>query len=70
MDQLDVVPIVCRWYCHFDDDMYVNIPALVKALREALNKSEDGGVYIGRWPKENMPTMPDGMPVSCYTTLC
>ena len=35
--------------------MYVNIPALVKGLREALSKSEDGGVYYGRWPKENVP---------------
>ena len=56
-----------RWYCHFDDDMYVNIPALVKALREALNKSKDGGVYLGRWPKENMPKS-NGMHVSYIVT--
>ena len=44
--------LICRWYCHFDDDMYLNIPALVPALREAMNKSADGGVYFGRWPEE------------------
>ena len=59
----------CRWYCHFDDDMYVNIPALVKGLREALSKSADGGVYYGRWPKENVPNMPNGLPVSHDSTL-
>ena len=23
-----------RWFCHFDDDNYVNIPALVKTLQK------------------------------------
>ena len=22
----------CRWYCHFDDDVYVNLPVLSKDL--------------------------------------
>ena len=44
--------------------MYANIPVLIEALREAVNKSKDGGVYFGRWPKENVPKLPDGMPVS------
>ena len=53
-----------RWFCHVDDDMYINIPELVKALREALNKSKDGGVYLGRWPKEKTPGTPNGVTVS------
>ena len=44
--------------------MYINIPELVKALREALNKSKDGGVYLGRWPKEKTPGTPNGVTVS------
>ena len=58
-----------RWFCHFDDDIYANIPVLIEALREAVNKSEDGGVYFGRWPKENVPGLPHGMPVSFKITL-
>lgn len=56
-----------RWYCHFDDDMYVNIPELVKALREAMDKSEDGGVYLGRWPKEVINYFVNGKLVSCVS---
>ena len=53
-----------RWYCHIDDDHYVNIPVLVPALREAMSKSHDGGVYFGRWPGEMVPSMPKGLRVS------
>ena len=56
-----------RWYCHFDDDMYVNIPALVPALREEMNKSADGGVYFGRWPEEMTRSTPNGWRVSGTT---
>ena len=35
------------------------------ALREAVNKSENGEVYLGHFPKANVPGLPDGMPVSC-----
>lgn len=34
-----------RWFCHFDDDNYVNIPALVKTLQR-FNFEED--VYLGK----------------------
>lgn len=34
-----------KWFCHFDDDNYVNVPALVKTLRN-LNSNKD--VYIGK----------------------
>lgn len=34
-----------KWFCHFDDDNYVNIPALVKTLQR-FNFEED--VYLGK----------------------
>lgn len=37
-----------RWYCHFDDDVYVNIPGLISSL--ALHDPLKQRVYIGRWP--------------------
>lgn len=44
-----------RWYCHFDDDVYVNIPMLVTTLAEYNPLREK--VYIGRWPRpyKNLP---------------
>lgn len=44
------VPIftASRWYCHFDDDVYVNIPELLSSL-VAYNPLQQR-VYIGRWP--------------------
>ena len=62
--------LICRWYCHFDDDHYVNIPALVPALREAMNKSSDGGVYFGRWPEEKTKKTPKGFRVSLISPKC
>lgn len=35
-----------RWFCHFDDDIYVNIPALAELLSQ-FNATEE--VYLGRW---------------------
>lgn len=26
--------VFCRWFCHFDDDNYVNVPRLVSLLNE------------------------------------
>ena len=40
----------CRWFCHFDDDIYVNVPMLVSTLSK-YNPLKDK-VYIGRWPRE------------------
>lgn len=34
-----------RWFCHFDDDNYVNIPALVKKLREFDHRQD---WYLGK----------------------
>ena len=34
-----------RWYCHFDDDEYVNVPVLIRTL--CVHKDK---VYLGRWP--------------------
>lgn len=34
-----------RWFCHFDDDNYVNVPTLVKTLQN-FNPHED--VYLGK----------------------
>ena len=34
-----------RWFCHFDDDNYVNVPTLVKTLRN-FNPHKD--VYLGK----------------------
>lgn len=34
-----------RWFCHIDDDTYVNVPALVKLLQQ-YNHSDDW--YLGK----------------------
>lgn len=41
----DYILLPIRWFCHFDDDNYVNVPALVKTL-QTFNPSED--VYLGK----------------------
>lgn len=40
-----------RWFCHVDDDNYVNVPSLVQLLQQ-YNHVEDW--YIGR-PSLNHP---------------
>ena len=35
-----------RWYCHFDDDMYVNSPELQDLLS---GYPFEGKHYLGRW---------------------
>ena len=37
-----------RWFCHFDDDVYVNVRELVSVLDRHSPSSEP--VYLGRWP--------------------
>ena len=39
---------LCRWFCHFDDDVYVNMRELVTLLRRYDPSSEP--IYLGRWP--------------------
>ena len=52
-----------QWFCHFDDDMYVNVPALGRLLRQY---DPHKPYYIGRWPGEVW-----GAPVSgIYANVC
>ena len=51
MEEYPLHSFTDRWFCHFDDDMYANIPNLMSALRSTGNESDDG-VYFGRWPGE------------------
>ena len=50
-----------RWYCHFDDDEYVNVPVLMRTLRVHKDK-----VYLGHWPSE-MPRRQKKVMVSYCT---
>ncbi len=36
----------CRWFCHFDDDVYVNVPTLM-AMLHRYNSTDS--LYLGRW---------------------
>ena len=38
---------LCRWFCHVDDDVYVNIRQLVRLLLSYDLQKEH--VYLGRW---------------------
>lgn len=38
---------LCRWFCHVDDDVYVNVPRLI-ALLQQYNPVKDH-LYLGRW---------------------
>ena len=40
--------ILISWYCHFDDDSYVNVPALIKLLDKHKGKEEN--LYLGHYP--------------------
>ena len=44
----------CRWFCHFDDDNYVNVPALVNKLSHFDHNSE---WYLGK------PSIPNPLEV-------
>ncbi len=43
-----------RWFCHFDDDNYVNVPALLRKLRE-FDHREDW--YLGK------PSIPEPLEI-------
>ena len=34
----------CRWYCHADDDMYINVPVLSQLLKNLTTVEK---VYVG-----------------------
>ena len=46
-----ILPIY-RWFCHFDDDVYVNVPMLT-AILSTYNPSDEN-IYIGRGPKKRL----------------
>ena len=52
-----------RWFCHFDDDIFVNIPALVATLGQ-YNPSEERR-YFGKWSVNKK----EKMEVSLYATV-
>ena len=41
---------ISRWFCHFDDDNYVNLPALIRTLKE-YDPKEDW--YLGKTSIQN-----------------
>ena len=45
----------CRWFCHFDDDIYVNTPALSKLLKQY--NSQDS-IYLGRFSSSRKTRIP------------
>ena len=58
---------VYRWYCQFDDDVYVNVPSLVDALQQLSKRNAiSGDFYLGRWPIEAIvnPRIQNGYSVS------
>ena len=38
-----------QWFCHFDDDVYVNVPQLSKLLQQY---DPHQPYYIGKWPSK------------------
>jgi len=40
-----------KWFCHFDDDTYVNVPGLLSLLDKF---NPDGSVYVGRAPSKQI----------------
>ena len=38
-----------QWFCHFDDDVYVNVQQLSNMLQKYDHNEP---YYIGRWPTE------------------
>ena len=43
----DSVPHSYQWFCHFDDDVYVNVPQLSKLLQQY---DPHQPYYLGKWP--------------------
>ena len=60
-----------RWFCHFDDDVYANVPNLVSALAKTGNETDDS-VYFGSWPADMIKgRLKDGIRVRLLlTTSC
>ena len=71
---LTAVIIFCgcfRWFCHFDDDIYVNMAALVATLGK-YNPTEEQW-YLGRWSvnrKEKIEVLPRFYTHGCRYVCC
>ena len=57
---------IYRWYCHFDDDVYVNVPVLMRTLRVHKDK-----VYLGHWPSKlrgwtKLTVIQHSVPITAY----
>ena len=50
-----------RWFCHVDDDTYVNVPELKKTLVALYNHKPQ---YAGHYPRYHIQRYKDGVPVS------
>ena len=44
-----------QWFCHCDDDMYINIPQLSELLQQF---DPHKPYYIGKWPKKQRKGLP------------
>ena len=44
----DYQPLLPRWFCHFDDDTYVNVPKLAETLAK-YNPTQEY-IYLGQQP--------------------
>ena len=42
--------LLYSWYCHFDDDEYVNTAELPRALFHHCQNPTEEKCYLGRWP--------------------
>ena len=54
MSDLFLPLVFSRWFCHFDDDNYVNVPALIRKLREFDHTKE---WYLGK------PSIPEPLEI-------
>ena len=46
--------VACRWFCHFDDDNYVNVPRLVDKLSQFDHRKD---WYLGK------PSLPEPLEI-------
>ena len=46
--------LLCRWFCHFDDDNYVNVPRLVNKLSQFDHRKD---WYLGK------PSLPEPLEI-------
>ena len=63
-----IILLIYRWYCHVDDDLYLNVQTLVETLKQ-YDPSKD--CYIGNWKVAEKHHKYNRIPVSQvqYTVL-